>query len=156
MRLVFDCETNGLLDEVTQIWCIVAKDIDQPDNALYYFQPDDIAVGLEFLLEAEVLIGHNIIGYDIPVFKKFHPFEYTGELIDTLIVSRLQWPDRPSPKEYKGRAPHSVEAWGHRLGFHKPEHNDWTQFSPEMLHRCKEDVLGTEKIYNALLEERKR
>ncbi|MGJ8839522.1 hypothetical protein AB9H28_24425, partial [Salmonella enterica subsp. enterica serovar Kentucky] len=41
----------------------------------------------------------------------------------------------------EGKAgPHSIEAWGYRLGRGKPEHEDWSQFSPEMLHRCSEDV----------------
>lgn len=154
MRLLFDCETDGLLEQVTRMWCVVAKDIDT--GLMYYFRPDDLVIALEFLSRAEVLIGHNIIKYDLPVFRKLHTFEYAGELIDTLVVSRLQYPDRPNPKNYVGNAPHSVEAWGHRLGFHKPEHDDWSRFSPEMLHRCKEDVLGTEKIYRYLLEERKK
>jgi len=157
MRLVFDMESDGLLQHVTRSWCIVAKDIDEKhDEAIYYFQPDQIKAGLEFLSEAEVLIGHNIIGFDLPVFKKLYDFEYSGELIDTLVVSRTLYPDRPKPKGYVGKAPHSVEAWGYRLGFHKPEHDDWSKYSPEMLHRCKEDVLGTEKILYALEKEKKR
>lgn len=154
MRLIFDMESNGLLDEVTQMWCIVAKDIDK--GIIHRFGPNDIFQALEYLLQAETLIGHNIIGYDIPVFKKFHPFEYTGELIDTLVVSRLQYPDRPSPKGYKGKAPHSIEAYGYRLGRGKPEHNDWSCFTPEMLHRCSEDVEITHMIYDYLLEEREK
>jgi len=154
MRLLFDAEADNLLEEATKVWCIVAKDIDKGE--LFSFAPHDMDQGLLFLSQAEVLIGHNIIGYDLPLFEKLHGMEYGGTIIDTLILSRLQYPDRPLPKNYNGRATHSVEAWGHRLGFHKPEHNDWTQFSPEMLHRCKEDVLGTELIYYALEEERKK
>ena len=154
MRLVFDCETDGLLEEVTRMWCIVSKDIDT--GLMYYFRPDDMCLALEFLSRADVLIGHNIIKYDIAVFKKLHTFNFTGELIDTLVVSRLQWPDRPNPKGYVGKASHSVEAYGVRFGQKKPEHEDWSQFSPKMLHRCKEDVLITEKIYNYLLEEREK
>lgn len=157
MRLVFDMESDGLLRQATQSWCIVAKDISVKDEeAIYYFQPNEIRAGLEFLSEAEVLIGHNIIGFDLALFKKLYDFEYSGELIDTLVVSRLQYPDRPKPKDYTGKAVHSVEAWGYRFGHHKPTHEDWSRYTPEMLHRCKEDVLITEKIYYALLEERKR
>lgn len=154
MRLVADMESDGLLDKVTQSWCIVAKDLDSDD--IYYFQPDQIEAGLEFLSEAETLIMHNGIGYDLPVFKKLYDFEYTGELIDTLVVSRLQYPDRPKPKDYIGKAVHSVESYGVRFGIPKPEHEDWSRYTPEMLYRCKQDVLITEKIYNYLLEERKK
>ena len=157
MRLVADMESDGLLDQVTQSWCIVAKDIDEKyDEAIYYFQPDQIEAGLEFLSEAETLIMHNGIGYDLPVFKKLYDFEYTGELIDTLVVSRLQYPDRPKPEGYTGKATHSVEAWGYRFGHMKPSHEDWSRYTPEMLHRCKEDVLITEKILYALEKERRK
>ena len=157
MRLVFDAEADNLLEDASRVWCIVAKDIDVKDEeAIYYFQPNEIEAGLEFLSEAEELIGHHIIGYDLPLFEKLYDFKYGGNITDTLIISRLQYPDRPLPKGYVGKATHSVEAWGHRLGFHKPEHDDWSQYSPEMLHRCKEDAVGTEMILNALIEERKR
>ncbi len=157
MRLVVDVEADNLLEEANTIWCIVAKNIEEKyDEAIYYFQPNEIEAGLEFISEAEELILHNGVGYDLPLFEKLYDFKYDGLVTDTLILSRLQWPDRPLPKGYIGQASHSVEAWGHRLGFNKPEHDDWSQYSPEMLYRCKEDVLGTEKIYNYLLEERKR
>src|SRR5690606_31604826 len=51
------------------------------------------------------------------------------------------------------KAPHSVEAWGYRVGRGKPEHNEWGKFSEEMLHRCSEDVEIQELIYKALLKE---
>ena len=160
MRLVVDIECDNLLEDVSRVWCIVVKDIDEKHEedgeAIYYFQPDQIKSGLEFLSEADELIMHNGIGYDLPVLEKLYDFKYGGIITDTLILSRLQWPDRPLPKGYTGRASHSVEAWGHRLGFHKPEHDEWDRYSPEMLNRCRGDVSGTEKIYNYLLEERKR
>ena len=160
MRLVVDIECDDLLDKVSKVWCIVAKDIDekheQDGEAIYYFQPNQIEGGLEFLSEAEELIFHGGIGYDMPVLKKLYDFEYSGTITDTLILSRLLNPDRPKPKGYNGRASHSVEAWGVRFGHMKPTHEDWSQYSPEMLHRCREDVLITEKIYNYLLEEEKR
>jgi len=155
MRLVFDAEADNLLDGATRTWCIVAKDIDEKhEEAIYYFQPDQIESGLEFLSEAEELIGHNIIGYDLPLFEKLYGFKYGGTLTDTLILSRLLNPDRPKPKGYNGKAVHSVESWGVRFGHPKPSHEDWTQYSPEMLHRCREDVLITEKIYYELNKER--
>lgn len=155
MKLVVDLESNGLLDKVTEVWCIVAKDIDTKDD-IYYFEPHQIEAGLEFLSEAKELILHNGIGYDFPVLKKLYNFEYDGIVTDTLILSRLLNPDRPLPKGYVGRASHSVEAWGYRFGHMKPSHEDWSQYSPEMLHRCKSDVLITEKIYYELLKEQKR
>ena len=80
-------------------------------------------------------------------------WEYRGQVIDTVLMSRLQRPSRTNPKGYVGRAPHSVEAWGHRLGEYKKEHEEWDRFSPEMLARCEGDVSLQYRIYNALLEE---
>jgi len=154
-RCVVDIECDNLLEDVTKVWCIVAKDINEKhEEAIYYFQPDQIESGLEFLSEQEELILHNGISFDLPVLKKLYDYEYNGTLTDTLILSRLLNPDRPKPKGYSGKASHSVEAWGYRFGHMKPSHEDWTQYSPEMLHRCKEDVLITEKIYYALMKEK--
>ena len=66
MNLVFDIETDGL--DATLIWCIVAKDIDT--NQVYAYPPEKIDEGLELLEKANILIGHNIVGFDIPVLKK--------------------------------------------------------------------------------------
>ena len=66
MKLVFDIETDGLGASV--IWCIVAKDLE--DNRLYTFDPSQIDEGIKLLEKADILIGHNIVGFDIPVLKK--------------------------------------------------------------------------------------
>ena len=154
MRLVVDLESDNLLDKATVVWCIVAKDIDEKhEESIYYFQPDQIEAGLEFLQEADELILHNGIGFDMPLLKKLYDFEYDGPITDTLILSRLLNPDREKPKGYNKQAVHSVEAWGHFFGHMKPEHEDWSRYTPEMLHRCKEDALITEKIYHELRRE---
>ncbi len=152
MRLLFDAEANNLLEEATNVWCIVAKDLD--NGKMYYFTPNDLDLGLIFLSQAKVLVGHNIIGYDLPLFEKLHNFKYDGAIVDTLIWSRLFNPDRVNPRGYNGRAPHSVEAWGTLFGHKKPEHEDWSKYSKEMLFRCEQDVLITEKIYHHLLKEK--
>ena len=113
MELIFDIETNGLLFDskqkvyyaylkknieitipaATEIWCIVA--IDQDDN-VYAFDPKEIDKGIEFLSKADKLIGHNIIGFDIPVIKKLFGVDLSAcaEVIDTLTLSRLFHPTR--------------------------------------------------------------
>jgi hypothetical protein len=54
---VFDLETNGLYDEVTTIHCLVLYDLNRDQTFTY--GPDSIALGLEHLATAHVLIGHN-------------------------------------------------------------------------------------------------
>lgn len=152
MRLIFDAEADGFLEHATVVWCISAKDIDT--GTMVSFGPNQIDEALSYLSKAEVLIGHNIIGYDLPLFKKLYNFEYNGELIDTLVVSRALKSDRLLPRGYRGNKSHSLEAWGYRVGRGKPDHKDWSRFTPEMLHRNTEDVEINVLVYKALEREK--
>jgi len=154
LRLVYDTEGDGLREECTVTWCIVAKDLDTGE--IYKYEPDKIQSALVLLSLADTLICHNQIGYDLPVLKNLYGWEpeENQTIIDTLVLSRLLSPDRRVPKGWVGRPrPHSIEAWGMRLGKHKPEHEDWSRYTPEMLHRCTEDVLIQELVYKELLKE---
>lgn len=156
MHICFgDLEANGLLRQATKVWCGVFKNAQT--GVVTKFKPDQIQEMLEFMGTIGVLIMHNGIGYDWPLLKKLYGYEYKGKKVDTLIMSRLLNPKRMVPFNCpnKKAGPHSIEAWGYRVGRGKPEHNDWEQFSPEMLHRCAEDVEILELVYKALLEEAK-
>ena len=145
MELVFDIEANGLFFDADKIWCIVA--IDEHDN-IYSFEPDKIKEGIELLQKADKIIGHNIIGYDIPLIKKLYNVDLNTdkEIIDTLILSRLSNPVREGG--------HSLEKWGYRLGgIQKQQHEDWTTFTPEMLVRCKKDTQINKTLFNYLKKE---
>ena len=89
-NLIFDIEADGLTP--SKIWCIVAKDLDS--NTIYEYGPDKLEEGIELLRNAETLVGHNIIGYDIPVIEKLHRVKLTSNVIDTLVLSRLFQPVR--------------------------------------------------------------
>lgn len=145
MRLVFDIEANGLYDEADKIWCIVAKDIDKGET--YKFWGDNnIRQGIEVLEDANELIGHNIIDYDLRLIKKLYPgFKPQGLILDTMILSQVLYPER--------KGGHSLANFGEELGIKKPEHEDWSKFSPEMLHRCTQDVEINHKLYEKLMNE---
>lgn len=170
MRLIFDLEGDGLRENIKNIWCLVAKDIDSnTDYEFTLYKREDktkIVDLIELFNSAITIIGHNIIGYDIPVLKEFYNINFSNKLIhDTYVVSQLLNPDRQLPvgcppstlnpltgaKDKIG--PHSLEAHGFRLGERKIHHHDWTKYSPEMLERCKSDVLITEKLYYDQLRE---
>lgn len=116
--------------------------------------------GVKFILEAEGYAFHNATGFDTPAFFKLfgdkfkHDMyqERTGKLdnifpfrcMDTYVLSTLLHPDRrpPSQAYALGRAnvgPHSIEAHGIAMGRYKPEHEDWSHLSDDMIHRCVED-----------------
>jgi DNA polymerase-1 len=157
MRLVFDIEANGLYEEATKIWCIIAKDIDTGE--IYEWTIDSGSSYLIFLetvlSKATQLVGHNILNYDLPLLKKLSGTSWSPnesvKITDTLVMSRLAHPDRPRPPGYTGKGgPHSLEAWGYRLGKSKPEHEDWSVFSPAMLRRCREDVGINNLVYHSV------
>lgn len=151
---VFDLEANGFVEHATKAHCGVFKRLGTKE--VYKFRPNQIEEMLVFMDKADVLIGHNIIGYDFPLLKKLYNYEFKGKKVDTLIMSRLLSPKRLAPFDCPNKkAPHSVEAWGYRVGRGKPEHNDWENFSEAMLHRCTEDVEIQELIYKELLKEAK-
>ena len=152
---VFDLETDNLYDDVTKIHCLVLYDINRDQTFTY--GPDSIAAGLEHLATAHVLIGHNILFYDIPVIRKLYPF-YTfaaARIIDTLITTRLIWPKEKLydmdaeqytqvPTKLRGSA--SLKAWGYRLSDYKIEFKDFKEYSEEMLAYCIQDVSVTTKL----------
>lgn len=155
MKSVFigDLEANGLLDTVTKIHCGVFKNIHTGEK--FKFRPHQIKEMLSFLDTVDVLIFHNGIKYDWPLLEKLHNYTFKGQRVDTVVMSRLLNPKRIVPFNCpnKKAGPHSVEAWGWRVGRGKPEHNDWEVFSEEMLHRCDEDVEIQHLIFNALMKE---
>ena len=92
MKLIIDLETNGFLDMLDVIHCIVFKDIET--QKVYSYNPDNLSNALELLKKATLLIGHNIQGFDLPALDKVFRFKYKGEILDTLLSSRLIWTNR--------------------------------------------------------------
>lgn len=149
----FDIEANGLLDELDTIWCATVKDHSNEENTV--FNPDNIHSLPAFLESFDCLYGHGCIAYDFPALRKVFGWEYKGEIRDTLIMSRTQRPNRRVPKGCrKDVGPHSVEALAVRFGLdRKIQHEDWSEFSPEMLERNISDCNIQYEIHKKLLEE---
>jgi DNA polymerase I len=149
LRIAWDCETNGLLDEVTKFHCINAIDVDTgkeyrfndhfhyPDSGIKNQRTGSIVDGAMFLLGATEWVYHNGIDYDEPVLRKLlkqFP-EFAGKRHDTLTYARLIWTnikDKDFALIRQGRLPiqfqqkgyigsHSLAAWGYRLGEMKGE-----------------------------------
>jgi hypothetical protein len=156
--LIFDIETNGLYDQVTKTFCIVIHDLIR--NKTFSYGPDSIDDALYHLHKADVLIGHNIIFYDIPVLEKLHEFQYQGRILDTLICTRIIWPKevlynldedeyQEVPSKLRGSA--SLKAWGYRLADHKIDFKDFSEYSEEMLRYCQQDVHVTKQLWNYIV-----
>ena len=144
MDLVFDIETDDI--QATLVHCIVAQDANSGE--IFKFPPHKLAEGYQFLTTADRLIGHNIIGFDIPLVEKFGGVDLSKiEVIDTLVLSRLFNPTRDGG--------HSLESWGYRLGLAKIGFEDYLNYSAEMLEYCVRDVQVNTLVYNALRQESK-
>jgi DNA polymerase I-like protein with 3'-5' exonuclease and polymerase domains len=145
MELVFDIEADSLTP--TEIHCIAA--VDENDKQ-YTFDIIDgnIEEGIEFLSKADKLIGHNIIGFDMPAIQKLHGVNlwHKDKVIDTLVLSRLL-----NPVREKG---HSLAVWGNKLGVAKstpPE--DFTNYTKETLKYCIQDVVLNKVLFEQLKKE---
>jgi DNA polymerase I len=165
--LVFDTEANGLLDTVTKAHCVCAIILET--GAEVIFGPDQIKDGLTLLSQADVLIGHNILRYDLPMLKKVYGWEPSPEtkIRDTKVIARLKHPNvmetdakyinrgiMPPGKDYRGK--HTIAAWGYRLGV-KKEHEDitdWSTYTEDMGTRCLSDVRVNAAIWKFLCPER--
>ena len=155
-RVVFDAEADGFLTEATRVWCISFKRVGPTPSAVAHYGPDDIKTALDWLSCADELVGHNILNYDLPLFEKLYGWKPNTKtkLTDTLVRSRLLRPDRRLPPGAPGNlGPHSLGAWGYRVGRGKPDHDDWSQYSEAMRIRCDEDVEINELTMVALENE---
>ena len=161
-RWVFDLESDGLLPTVSKIHCIVLRNVET--NEVKTYDGDMIGDGLFLLMNAEEVIGHNIIAYDIPCIQKLYPnFDILGKVTDTLIMSRLiattlaekdtirYHKDRESfPRRLVGS--HSLKAWGLRLKNLKDDYEGgWAEYSQEMLDYCVQDTGVTYDLYHKLM-----
>jgi DNA polymerase I-like protein with 3'-5' exonuclease and polymerase domains len=144
MDLVFDIETDDL--KATLIHCLVAQDMDT--GQIYKYPPEKLSEGYELLSKADTLIGHNIIGFDIPMVEKFGGVDLSKiPVIDTLVLSRLFNPNRGGG--------HSLENWGYILNFKKIEFEDYLNYSKEMMDYCVRDVQVNTLVLKKLREESK-
>jgi DNA polymerase-1 len=135
--LIFDIEGDGFLDTISKLHSLVVKDPDTGRVWSLHNEHDtgaaeNVADGVRMLQEADLIVGHNIIAFDIPAIQKLYPwFKPKGRVRDTLVMSRLAYSDMReadfafrAKKEKKGLewipgkfiGSHSLEAWGYRLG----------------------------------------
>ena len=96
MNLVFDIETNGFVSACTQIHCIGIYDLDTSKTYVFNDEGDQepISRGVQMLMDADSIIGHNIFNFDCAVLRKLYSwFRQPKLILDTLLLSRLYHPD---------------------------------------------------------------
>jgi DNA polymerase-1 len=163
LRLIFDIEANGLLDTATEVWCVVIADVDI--DRVWEYGPNKISAALEHLARADVLIGHSIQSYDLPVLRKLHGWAPRPErrIVDTLIAARSILPHlakidgevaaRAKDEAFgKIRGHYGLEDFGVRLGIAKvgADIDDWSKWTPEVQARCVGDVAICKRLWHFL------
>ena len=159
MNIILDIETDGLLDTLTKVHCVVIKELVGPhcDVLQVATKESEIKSVLKTLKEHHV-IGHNILGFDLEVLRRLYDFEIpVKQVTDTLIISRLLHADlREEDKALQRIEPkfwgsHSLEAWGYRLNHFKGDFGntleDFQELSQEMIDYCINDVHLTDILW---------
>ncbi len=136
-KIIIDIETDMT---ASQIWCAVTKDL-KTGEVNVWTEAEKLQ---SYLAEESILIGHNVIGFDVPVLKKHWNMKLDNhQLKDTLVMSRLL-----NPILENG---HSLRAWGHRLGNYKDDFKGFDDgLNEEMVRYCKQDVEVTALLYKRL------
>lgn len=171
---VFDIETNGLLDTLNTVHCISLQAVDHDGLPLGPVLSANrvngeltIEQALEKLSSADFVVGHNILGFDIPALAMLYPGFRVKRAIDTILLSSLLYPDlrdrdfaliRKSPGKLPGQlvGRHSLESWGYRLGHWKGDYaqmmeakglDPWAAWSQEMDDYCDQDVVVCQALF---------
>lgn len=169
--LIFDVETDGYLEHLTRIHCLTIQEYETGKKWSFRRnkQEDTIAEGVRMLEQAETIVGHSILHFDIPAIEKVYPWYDSPALIrDTLPMARLIFGDQKE-KDFvlwkRKRLPgssigwHRLVDWGHRLGLHKGDYvammkakglDPWAEWNQDQEDYCDNDVAITVKLWRHL------
>lgn len=166
--IVFDIETDGLLDTTKRFWCGWLYD-SYTDLYTGYTDLDEFFDALnKYGTSGYNIVGHNICKFDIPALKELKgerfEFDVRDVCIDTLVLARLIYSnikDTDVGLMRSGKLPkalygsHSLKAYGYRMGELKGTYGEqedaWDKFTPEMYEYNKQDVVVTLKLFHKLM-----
>lgn len=135
---VFDIETDGLLPEVTKLHIGVEIFFSDEGHRIFKKHKEDWEFR-EYMFQHRVLVGHNIIKYDLPVLEKLFGIKYEGQVIDTLALSYYLNPLRES---------HSLESYGKEYNIPKIKIENWKDLTEsDYFDRCYRDVEINAKLF---------
>ena len=129
-----DIEGDGLLDEITQVWCASFQELDplMNDKGKLFTETKYESIEDYFTNPDTVIVMHNGISYDKVAIEKVMEVKVEAEIIDTLFLSWYLYPKMVR---------HGLAVWGEEFGIPKPLIDDWENLSlQEYIHRCEEDV----------------
>jgi DNA polymerase-1 len=137
VKIVCDIETERL-ENPEIVWVAICKEVESGKVTVFKPYLDGFTDLSDLLRSADVVIGHNWLGFDGPVLERLGGVRDL-RVLDTLVVSRLL--------NFNQLGGHSLESWGERLGYSKGVHTDFSQYSRDMETYCARDVDITLKLY---------
>jgi DNA polymerase I-like protein with 3'-5' exonuclease and polymerase domains len=99
----------------------------------------------------DTVVGHNILGFDLPILREVWGFDWNQQYFDTLVMGRLL-----NPMIEGG---HSLRAWAERAGGElKDEFTDFDGgLTDDMIDYCLQDCVANWSVFEymeTLIEER--
>ena len=143
-----DIETDSIA--ATEIYCAVATNLES-DQVVVMETAEDF---IKWYRPTHKIVGHNFLSFDMPTINRLWGAKIRpSQVVDTLVLSQLYNPRLPRPIGYNGKGgPHSLEAWGFRVGEAKIDFHDFSEYTEEMLTYCIQDTKVCAKIYKALVK----
>ena len=164
--LFFDIETNAIedwsnLSDLKTVHCLSIYDPTTPKLITYHGA--GITNGLNELAKADHIVGHNVLGFDIPALGKLYSFHPPlVKVLDTMVMAKCIVPDvrnndflRPKfDKTLIGS--HSLKAWGLRLDkltklSYGEEDGAFDSYNEDMRKYCERDTIVTQLLYDYLM-----
>lgn len=172
-RVFADTETNGLLDTVSELHVLVVKCMDTGERIVATSANGLIPKAIHVLNDAELVVGHNWLGYDHKVLSKLYPWTYRADIRrirDTQVIAMMFMPDimKWDFNEFRKRlgelkaakciGSYSLKAFGIRFGHHKGDYGSdaeegvdvWVTLNDAMIGYCVLDVDVTETLWKYL------
>jgi len=135
--VVFDLEANGFTPDIIHCVSVWEDGVIKTSKSYNFLRKFFEALGPD-----DLLIGHNIVRYDIPVIEKILGAKINAKVVDTLAMSWYLTPNRVR---------HGLEYWGEDFNIPKPFVTDWDNQPYEVYkHRCEEDVKINVKVWEQL------
>jgi len=164
--LFFDIETNAIedwsnLSDLHTVHCLSIYDPTTPKMITYHGA--GIQNGLQELAKADRIVGHNVIGFDLPALSKMHSFHPPLiKVLDTMVMAKCIVADvrnddflrKNFDKSLIGS--HSLKAWGLRLSkltklSYGEEDGAFDSYNDEMRKYCERDTIVTQILFDYLM-----
>lgn len=166
-----DKVSGAFYKRAKELLCIATHDLGTGEDVLY--AEDTLEQGVEAILNAPRLVGHNIRAFDIPALGHLRPD--FNKALRVIPLSDTRWMSLKNEKSPNGLYTYdqmkeidakkgieneylnSLDAWGKRFGFHKSnvmEGTDWEnqKYTPVLGEYCARDVAVNVRLWDHIMK----